>query len=159
MAHPLVRDAMTGLAAGLVASAAMNVFQSRLKDAVGDPDPPRETSTATAVERVAETVAHTPLPPEARAPAGTALHYAFGAGLGLVYAVAGERYPALRAGYGTLYGAAVSLLADELAVPALRLSPPAREVSAVNHLRGFVSHLVFGLVLEGTRRLLVRRGT
>ena len=159
MAKSLAREGLAGLAAGLVASWAMNVFQSRLKDAVGDPDPPRETSTAAAAERVAETVAHAPLPSEARAPAGTALHYAFGAALGLVYGVAGARLPALRAGYGMLYGAAVSLVADEVAVPALRLSPPAREVSAVNHLRGFASHLVFGLALEGTRRLLVgRRG-
>jgi uncharacterized membrane protein YagU involved in acid resistance len=52
------------------------------------------------------------------------------------------------------YGAAVSLVADEMAMPALGFTPPAPEVAASAHLRGFVSHLVFGLALEATRRLL-----
>ena len=82
------------------------------------------------------------------------MHYAFGALLGAAYGVAVELRPAAGAGFGTAYGAAVSLFADEMAMPALGFTPPAPEVSASAHLRGFVSHLVFGAALEGARRLL-----
>ena len=151
----LVREALAGLVAGLAASWAMNTFQSRLKEAIGDPDPPRETSTAAAANRLAEASADAPLPKAERASAGTALHYAFGGALGLAYGVAGSVVPDVRAGFGTTYGAAVSLVADEIAVPLFGLSPPPQEVATVNHLRGFVSHLVFGLALEAGRRAIV----
>ena len=154
-AKPLAREAIAGVIAGVVASWAMNAFQGRLKAAIGDPDPPRETSTATAADRLAEATADTHLAEPERATAGTALHYAFGGVLGLAYGVTGAFAPEVRVGFGTAYGAAVSLVADEIAVPALGFSPPPQEVAAVNHLRGFVSHLLFGFALEATRRSVV----
>lgn len=66
-----------------------------------------------------------------------------------------ELRPATSAGLGTAYGAAVSLAADEMAMPALGFTPPASEVAAATHLRGFVSHLVVGVSPEAVRRLLV----
>ena len=95
------------------------------------------------------------MPGSYREQAGTFVHYGFGAFLGAVYGAAVEVRPAVRAGFGTAYGAAVSLIADEMAMPAVGFSPPAPEVAASTHLRGFVSHLVFGASLEAVRRLLV----
>jgi hypothetical protein len=133
----------------------MSQFHDRWKAASGEAqDGNDEPNTAKAADAVAKASVGEPVPEEYRGAAGTAVHYGFGAFLGAVYGVAVELRPATGAGFGTAYGAAVSLLADEMAMPALGFTPPAPEVPASAHLRGFVSHLVFGAALEGARRLL-----
>lgn len=133
----------------------MSEFHSRWKAASGDErHEDDEPNTVKAADVVAEASVGEPVPEEYRKPAGTAVHYGFGAFLGAVYGAAVELRPSASAGFGTGYGAAVSLFADELAMPALGFTPPAPEVPASAHLRGFVSHLVFGAALEGARRLL-----
>ena len=92
------------------------------------------------------------MPDEYREPTGPAVHYGFRAFLGAIYGAAVELRPVTSAGFGTAYGAAVSL---EMAMPALGFSPPASEVATPTHLRGFLSHLVFGVSLEALRRLLI----
>lgn len=156
----VLRGAAIGIMAGLAASLAMNGFQSLWSAASGgsgsgDRDG-SEPSTVKAAERVSETVLGQPLPDEAKPTAGEAVHYGFGALLGGLYGAIGEVVPAVRTGFGTGYGAAVALTADELLVPALGLSPGPRQVPWSSHLYGFVSHLVFGLSLEGSRRLIAR---
>lgn len=86
--------------------------------------------------------------------AGNLLHYGFGAALGAAYAVAGRERPRVRAGYGIVFGGAVSILADEMLVPAAGLSPPPTEAPPSSHFYGFVSHLVFGAALEGSFRII-----
>jgi hypothetical protein len=146
---------MMGAAAGLAASWVMSKFHGAWKDASDEADDGGEPNTVKAADAVAEATMGEPLPDKYREPAGTAVHYGFGTFLGVVYGAAVELRPATSAGFGTAYGAAVSLLADEMAMPTLGFSPPAPEVAASTHLRGFVSHLVFGVSLEGVRRLLV----
>jgi hypothetical protein len=135
----------------------MSQFHNRWKALSGEAqDEDDEPNTVKAADAVAEASVGEPVPEEYRKPAGTAVHYGFGALLGTVYGAAVELRPAAGAGFGTGYGAAVSLFVDELAMPALGFTPPAPEVPALAHLRGFVSHLVFGAALEGARLLLLR---
>ncbi len=44
-------------------------------------------------------------------------------------------------------GAAMSLIADEIATPLLGFSAPNRAYPLVTHVRGVVAHLVFGLAV------------
>ena len=153
----VIEAAAAGAAAGLAASWVMSEFHNRWKAASGEAqDEDDEPNTVKAADAVAEASVGEPVPEKYRKPAGTAVHYGFGAFLGAVYGVAMELRPSAGAGFGTAYGAAVSLFADEMAMPALGFTPPAPEVPASAHLRGFVSHLVFGASLEGARRLLTR---
>ena len=154
----VIQGAMLGAAAGLAASWIMSKFHSAWKDASGEEQDAEDPNTVKAAEAVAEMTVGEPVPEEYREPAGTAIHYGFGACLGAIYGAAVELRPATSAGFGTAYGAVVSLVADEMAMPALGLSPPASEVAASTHLRGFVSHLVFGVSLEAVRRLMAGSG-
>jgi hypothetical protein len=145
---------MVGAAAGLAASWIMSEFHGAWKSAAGEDQDEEEPNTVKAADVVAKTTLGEPVPDEYREPAGAAVHYGFGAFLGAIYGAAVELRPATSTGFGTAYGAAVSLVADEMAMPALGFSPPAPDVAASTHLRGFVSHLVFGASLEAARRLL-----
>ena len=154
-ARRVIEGAMVGAAAGLAASWIMSEFHGAWKAASGEGQDGDEPNTVKAADAIAEATVGEPVPPRYRERTGTAVHYGFGAVLGAVYGAAVEVRPATSLGLGTVYGAAVSLVADEMAMPALGFTPPAPEVAASTHLRGFVSHLVFGLSLETVRRLLV----
>ena len=83
---------------------------------------------------------------------GSAAHYAFSAGAGATYAVAVDALPALRAGYGALYGLAVWAIADEGIMPALNLSRGPRELPAQLHAYSIAGHLVWGTTLDAVCR-------
>jgi uncharacterized membrane protein YagU involved in acid resistance len=95
-------------------------------------------------------------PPSAKGQLGMAAHYTFSATAGLIYGVLAARYPAVRSGFGVVYGTLVWAIADEGVVPALGLSRGPRELSAGIHLYSLIGHAVFGATLEGVRRLGVR---
>lgn len=160
------RDLLRGAAAGIAAAFLMNCFQiawgkaSKALSSDGSDDESSgksgEPSTVRAVEKFQGMVSGRPLPKDERLLAGNLLHYAFGGFLGAAYSVGGRHFPQVRAGYGTAYGGAVAILADEMLVPAAGLSPPPTQAPASSHLYGFISHLVFGAALDGSRRVLER---
>ena len=137
-ARRVIVGAAVGAAAGLAASWVMSEFQSKWKAASGEDGDGDEPNTVKAADAVAEATVGEPVPQQYRDPTGTAVHYGFGALLGAVYGAAVELRPEAKAGFGTAYGAAVSLIADEAALPALGLAPPAQDVPAAAHIRGFV---------------------
>ena len=158
----LLRNILVGMGAGLSAAWAMNRFQALLISASERLGPSRaggeeETpATLEAAERVSEAATGQPVPSELEDVAESAVHYGFGAALGGLYGVLGTWRPEVRAAFGTAYGAAAALIADETLVPALGLAPPPHKVPAPTHAYAFVSHLVFGAALEGSRRIAER---
>ena len=78
---------------------------------------------------------------------GSAMHYGFGIVTGVGYAVAGDRFPALRTGRGTAFGAGLWLIGDELAVTVGRLEN-ACAASAVSHLSALAAHLLYGWIVD-----------
>lgn len=148
-----------GIAAGLIASAAMAAFQSQaqklLPDEGGDEDP----ATLKAADAASEAVMGDPVPEPFRDQAGTAVHYVVGGVLGGIYGVLAEYRPEARSGFGSAYGIATAALLDEAAAPALGLAPAPTDTPAATHAYGAASHLVYGWVLEGVRWLIAgRRG-
>lgn len=161
----LVRGAVSGAIAGLGASFVMTAFQAALSksskalfdsgESNGDDEKEgaSEPATVKAAAKISRAVAGEEPPEEWRAPAGSLVHYGFGAALGLAYGLAATAVPQIRAGYGTAYGAGVALVADEILAPAAGLSGPPTETPPSTHLYSLVSHLVFGAALEAFRRI------
>lgn len=156
--HPVLRSLIVGATAGIVGAWIMKRFQSVLEAADLRPTRRGKPSTVKAANRAAETLTDSPLPKRKEPAGGVAVHYAFGAFLGAVYGVAGRRFPVIRARFGTAYGAAVALLADELAVPLTGLGPTPDKTSPALHVYGVASHLIFGAGLEAASRMISRAG-
>lgn len=89
--------------------------------------------------------------------AGMAVHYAIGIGPAIAYAVLRERLPALRAGGGAAFGAALFALQDELLNTVTGLGGDPRDYPWQAHARGAIAHVVYGIVTESMLRRLVGR--
>ncbi len=160
-ADKLLRSTLAGIAAGLAAAWIMNRFQdgwSAITSAGdgSDGDTGSEPATVKAADKLSNLTSGEPISRESREAAGAAVHYAFGSFLGGAYGLLSEIHPKTRAGFGMAYGAAVSLVADEIMVPATGLSPPPQEAPVSSHVYGFLSHLVFGATLEAVFRVIER---
>ena len=155
-----VKGIIAGGLAGLAASYVMEQFQAawmKAEAAGGGPGAgggQGDPSTVKAADRVAMAVTGHPVPSEQRELAGEAVHYGTGAGVGAVYGLLAELAPRATFGLGAGYGAAVALGLDEMIVPALGLGEPASETPPSTHAYSLASHLVYGLTLEGARRIL-----
>ena len=146
--------AAAGLVAGLVASVVMDRFQAGVAALSLSLDSDAEPATEKAADKVSQAVVGHPVPDDRKPLAGQAVHYALGAGLGIVYAVAAEYRPAVTAGYGTAFAVANTALLDEAAVPAAGLGDAPWKTAPSTHLYSVASHIVFGTVTEGVRRVL-----
>ncbi|MBW3616547.1 MAG: DUF1440 domain-containing protein [Proteobacteria bacterium] len=157
----LFKGLLAGALAGAAASWVMERFQEQwlLREGNAGETPGNmgalgtEPATIKAADAVAQAVTGARVPAQQRELAGEAMHYATGAGVGGVYGVLAEIAPGPTFGLGAVYGAAVALGVDELLVPALGLSKPARDVPPSQHAYNLASHLVYGLTLEGARRV------
>ncbi|MDV3458722.1 DUF1440 domain-containing protein [Sphingomonas sp. HF-S4] len=144
-----------GIAAGLVASAAMAAFQVQAQKLLPEDD--GDPATLKAADAASEAVIGDPVPEPYREPAGQAVHYIAGAVIGGIYGVLTEYKPEASAGFGSAYGVATAALFDEAAVPALGLGSAPSETPLATHAYGAASHLVYGWVLEGVRALVAGR--
>ena len=139
-----------GLAAGLVASFAMDRFQSLVQPSAGDNGEP---ATQQAADGIARDAIGEPLPDDAKPLGGQLVHYGLGAALGVGYGIAAEFSPTVTRGAGTVFATGTWALLDEAAVPAVGLGDPPWKASPETQAYSLASHLVFGLVAEGSRCL------
>lgn len=110
-------------------------------------------------EKVARSIAGAAgkeIPPDNRKQAGQAVHYSFGTLMGIAYSLTAEFLPEISSGGGAAFGTMLFLGADELAVPALHLSPPPTKSTSIDHLQHWAAHIVYGGSLEFVRSLLRR---
>lgn len=158
-----------GMAAGLVGTLAMSGFMG-LWNKTGDlvkedfEERPRhqqkeqrgeeEPSTEKVVADISQNLFQKRFDHDTKKAAGNAIQYGFGAAVGALYGALAEIYPTLRVGHGTLYGSAVWLGADEVALPVLGYAAPAQERPANEHLYGAAAHAVYGAVTETVRDVL-----
>ncbi len=144
-------DLAIGIVAGTVAAGAMSLFQDIWSKYVSPP-PPGESAAAKAADAVCEEISDAPVKPCERETADGVVHYLTGAVIGGLYGVLGGRRPMLFTGRGSVFGALVWLICDEIAVPLLRLGPAPRSKPAAEHWSALASHIVFGLSLDWMRR-------
>ena len=151
----ILKGAVAGLAGGLAGSFAMNEFQSWWskinKSQSGNHSGP---ATVKAAETIAEKALHRRIPGQRKNLAGEIVHYAFGTLNGAVYGALAEREPRASAFGGTLFGAALFLVADETLVPMLGWSQPPNKYPLSSHVYGLASHLVYGTATNAVRGLV-----
>jgi hypothetical protein len=157
MDHDGWKTALVGIAAGLVASLAMELAQQGFAKLFESDDSSEsddsEPATAKAA-RMAVGATGRDLTDDQAQSGGRLGHYATGTALGLFYALAAEREPRIASAAGLPLALGTMVLLDEVAVPAAGLGAPPTEAPASSHLLSLGSHLVFGVVAEGVRRLL-----
>lgn len=176
-ASRIVKGALAGAVAGLAAGYAMVLFQKawssaekkitgkddkNLKKNVpehrehkpGEGNEQNDDATIKTASAISEGVFDHKLTVKEKKIAGPAVHYAFAAAMGALYGGLAEVMDVTTLGFGTGFGAALFIGADEIAVPALGLSDMSNEVAPSKHLYGLVSHLVYSAATEAARRPL-----
>ena len=144
-----------GILGGLAGAWALSQVLSAMSQlAPEEPDPVVEEDepTVRTAAAISEALLKKTLSRRQRKPAGQAVHYAFGALIGALYGVLGAELPVVRSGAGSLYGLGVWFGADELALPALRLTPPVGKQPKELQAESAAAHVVFGLVLDSVSR-------
>ncbi|HEY1212682.1 MAG TPA: DUF1440 domain-containing protein [Bryobacteraceae bacterium] len=160
---------IAGAAGGLVGAFVMNRFSplwsavyksfcevegSRQQSGIGNEDAEATRSAAQAISRH---VFRKTLSAQEMNTAAPALHYGIGTAMGALYGVAAEWFPLVGAGRGTLYGGAVWLLADEIAMPAFGLLDPVTKTPLSSQLGGLASHMSYGFATDFVKRLALER--
>ena len=161
---------LAGAAGGLVGTIVMTQFQkgwqkaaekrrftdieARKTSSRAETSGQKEAPTMKAAGKLAH-IAGRELTHEEKRRASPLVHYGFGTAMGALYGMAMETSPpGVRAQripfFGSLFGSALFLGADEMAVPAMGLAEAAKGPSS--HLYGWASHLVYGLTTEFVRR-------
>jgi putative membrane protein len=154
----VVKGAVAGVIGGLLASFVMEQFQSlwaKVSEKTREKKPQgrKETpSTVKVAQSISKTVLGKNLRKSQQRAAGEAVHYAMGATSGAIYGAATETLPLTTVGDGLVFGTAVWLLADEVAVPVLGFSKSPVKYPVSTHLYGLASHLVYGWTAEMVRR-------
>jgi uncharacterized membrane protein YagU involved in acid resistance len=152
-------DVIVALAAGLVATRvndrAQKVFYELTPDSEKAREPCAEPTSLVAARKTAATIGLKPTRRELMR-LKQAIHYGLGAGWGVLYALLRRRSHMNPFAAGVVTGSTLSLFIDETLCPTLGLSEPNSHYPASSHLRGFVTHLVYGLALAGSAEVLYR---
>lgn len=154
----IVKGAVAGAAATWVMGQVTTyLYEQEEKQAREAEDEAREGKTAygVAAEKAAGALGRE-LSEGERQQAGSAIHWALGAGAGAVYGALRGRVPGADAANGLLYGAAFWAVVDEGANVALGLTPGPTAFPWQTHARGLAGHLVFGVAADTTLRALDR---
>jgi uncharacterized membrane protein YagU involved in acid resistance len=127
--------------------------------ALGHTDPHEgqgEDATVKTAQRISSALLGYELSAEEKKTAGPLVHYAYGTGIGAVYGGLAQKHETTTSGFGIAYGAAAWALGDEVAVPALGLGKKPMETPVAQHFQLLAAHLVYGITLEGVRRLTLK---
>lgn len=114
---------------------------------------PQNLPPAVIVGEVASSLAHAQLTDEQRVRVQRVIHYAFGAGLGVVYGSAARRWPPVTRGAGTVAGLAIYAGTHGSVLPLLRVQRPPWRLPPAAVAWEAASHLLFGAALETGRRV------
>jgi hypothetical protein len=149
---------LAGAIGGLAASWVMTRFQLLLAQALGQDNPHEGQGEDATVKtaRISSKVLHHELSKEEKETAGPLVHYAYGTGIGALYGGLAQKGRVTTSGFGSAYGATVWAFGDEIAVPALGLGKKPADTPPSQHVQALAAHVVYGLTLEGVRRLAMK---
>lgn len=153
---------LAGAAGGVGATIAMSAFQTlwtyverrvHAGSANGSEEAP---ATVKAVERPSNGFFGYELDERQKGLAGSVVHFGFGAAVGAFYGAVAEFSPTIVRGDGVPFATGLMAVSEEVTTPALGLSRPSQEKPMSTQLYALGSHVVYGLVLETTRRAVRR---
>lgn len=159
---------VAGIAGGMAGAYTMGLFANlctKASEKMNDPNRHKKLqraaadaheSTAKAADKLLRPVLGRRLTYSEKDTAKPIVHYAFGTSVGALYGATAEYVPVTKSLAGVPFGAAVFVGAHSLALPALHLTKSNREYPLTLHATEFGSHLVYGVTLEGVRRLVRR---
>lgn len=168
--NTLAKDILKGIAVGLIASYIKSIVEPPLQklgekrfppqpdmlklrgaDVTGHPEnmPPAVLAKAIYSDITHEKPSH-----EATLHAVKIIHYALGTAIGVTYVLMANNSKPFRMAEGAVAGAAVWALTHGSIVPALGLQAKVSEMPKSWWVWEFGSHLVFGIGMEQTRKLL-----
>ncbi len=148
----LAKIMLIGFIGGLVASGVKSLCEWIAPPrAPGVPSP-----LGNALDAMAMSLTGEAMPDGAKSIAEPFLHFLFGAGAGVVYALIERKLPVIRAGYGTLFGFVFWILLHEIALPLMGFSPTPAQMTVWEQGNELVTHVVFGVALEFVRRRWMR---
>src|SRR3954465_9420788 len=113
---------------------------------------PANMPPAVLANRTAVALGHGALTTRQRLRVQEAIHYGFGAGLGVAYSVAAKRWRVVSRGRGALAGLAIYAGSHASALPALGIQRPPWRLAPAAVVWESASHAVFGAALEALRR-------
>jgi uncharacterized membrane protein YagU involved in acid resistance len=113
---------------------------------------PENMPPAVLANRTAIALGHGGLSVAQRLRVQEAIHYGFGAGLGVVYSVAARRWRVVSRGQGAVAGLAIYAGSHASALPALGIQRPPWRLAPAAVVWESTSHVVFGIALEALRR-------
>jgi uncharacterized membrane protein YagU involved in acid resistance len=113
---------------------------------------PANMPPAVLANRTAVALGHGGLTERQRLRVQEAIHYGFGAGLGVAYSVAAKRWRVVRRGRGALAGLAIYAGTHASVLPALGIQRPPWQLAPAAVLWESMSHVVFGTSLDALRR-------
>jgi hypothetical protein len=155
----IYKSLLAGAIGGLTASWVMTRFQFLMAQASGHTDPHEgqgEDATVKTAQRISSEVLDHELSAEEKESAGPFVHYAYGTGIGALYGALAKMGKITTSGFGAAYGVTAWALGDEIAVPALGLGRKPTEIPLSQHFQALAAHLVYGITLEGVRRLALK---
>jgi uncharacterized membrane protein YagU involved in acid resistance len=154
-----------GLLAGAVGAAAQSAF-FRLSARIAprarpqgftppDPDQLEETQTQTVARRLAHLAGRGPVSELQKAQGAAGVHYGFGAGWGAAYGMVRESLPGVRGPLGAAtYGTIVWTVADNVLLPAFKLSAWPHRYPPRAHAYAWTAHLIYGAAVAASYELL-----
>jgi uncharacterized membrane protein YagU involved in acid resistance len=164
----LATAALIGVVASFPASKFKGITESRLQRVAEARWPPTEQEKqlvgadptghlenmppAVLADRLATRLGLGPLETPTKLRVQNVVHYTFGAVFGAAYGALAEAFPAVTSGVGTAAGAGLYAASHGTALPLLRIQVPPWRLPRAAFAWEFVSHLLFGLALEGGRR-------
>ena len=144
-----------GAVAGVAATAATSLYQALAAPALGQDGSDKDPANVQAADSVSEVTTGAPVDRAFRQGAGTLVHYATGIALGIGYAAAATRAPAVTRAFGVPFGLGTALVLDDLLVPAFGWGDWPQATPAATHAYSLSTHAVFGAVLEASRRAVL----
>lgn len=163
----VLKGAVAGAIGGLAGTLAMNYAQrawtlaadGRAPASAADEHDARDwqerdeqqNANELAAQAVATATAQRRLTPRELSIAARVVHFGFGAAVGAAYGAAVQHDESARRPTGVLLGAALWLLADEIAMPLVGLSRSTLDRPLETHLQSLVAHIVYGMTTERVR--------
>jgi uncharacterized membrane protein YagU involved in acid resistance len=148
-----------GAVAGLIATKVTDYAEGALLKATPsswkarEPDTIEDSSAKSAARLLLEQAGRKPAAGELDLAKKT-IHYGLGLAWGPVYYLLRRRGGMGPVSAGIASGLALSLAVDETLNPALGITPPAREYPLSAHLRGLLTHVLWGLTVAGIAEAL-----
>jgi uncharacterized membrane protein YagU involved in acid resistance len=155
----LLAEALAGAVSGLAATVPMTVAMLVMQRVL-----PRRQQTTLEPRRVSDDMLrksglNDDLSERGKERVSVVAHFGYGAGTGMIYALAERLLPLPRGLRGPVYGLFVWAASYAGWLPAVNTLPPPQRRPAGRNLMLVVSHLVWGAAAEGVTAFLLNRGT